>query len=441
MYVDDSGSVGIGTTTPTSDTSLELAGSTIANTTLMEFGTTNDDANEAKLRIGYGVGAGYFRYKDITMNYNMNKSAKDYTGLSALKLGIGVGGNSTFGGGGFNFQYMPEGTSSWATAMFIDHRYGYVGIGTASPLVSLHVEDGAVLFNGTIGSTPISGEGTRMMWIPAKAAFRAGGIDGYGDSNEWNDAYIGAYSFAAGRDPKASGSDSIAMGWQASALGADAVAIGRNSNASGSQSIAVGGCAAVSGWCFGGGGSARGGGTSLGGGDAFAGGSFAIGTNPTVAGTLAGAGQNSYAIGRYMATGANGAFAIGTQSNFFNNTVANSFMVSFDSGTTPDLFVKSGQVAVNTASPSAWAEFQVSGDAYITGATHVGWENVSAGPTGSITTKTVSCTFGKLVLGGGCDTDGTLRSSYPSSDWQWTCETTAASTITAWAICARLGDQ
>ena len=34
--------------------------------------------------------------------------------------------------------------------------------------------DGALLYNSTTGATPASGAGTRMMWIPDKAAFRAG---------------------------------------------------------------------------------------------------------------------------------------------------------------------------------------------------------------------------------------------------------------------------
>lgn len=58
----------------------------------------------------------------------------------------------------------------------------------------LEVEDGAVLFRGTTGSTPVSGAGTRMMWIPDKAAFRVGEVTG----THWDADSIGTWSFVGG---------------------------------------------------------------------------------------------------------------------------------------------------------------------------------------------------------------------------------------------------
>jgi hypothetical protein len=57
---------------------------------------------------------------------------------------------------------------------------------------------GSVLFDGTSGGTPTgaAGAGTRMMWVPAKSAFRAGSVTG----TLWNDASIGTNSFASGKD-------------------------------------------------------------------------------------------------------------------------------------------------------------------------------------------------------------------------------------------------
>lgn len=81
-------------------------------------------------------------------------------------------------------------------------KNGLVGIGTSSPAARLHVHSGAVLYTGTSGSTPVSGAGRRMMWIPAKGAFRAGNITGA----QWDDENIGAYSFVGG------GSNNIATG-------------------------------------------------------------------------------------------------------------------------------------------------------------------------------------------------------------------------------------
>ncbi|MFN8345131.1 MAG: hypothetical protein U0X91_09010 [Spirosomataceae bacterium] len=38
----------------------------------------------------------------------------------------------------------------------------------------LEISNGFVIFKGATGTTPASGAGTRLMWIPSKKAFRAG---------------------------------------------------------------------------------------------------------------------------------------------------------------------------------------------------------------------------------------------------------------------------
>ena len=107
-----------------------------------------------------------------------------------------------------------------------NNNNGNVGIGLINPKTLLHVKSGAVLFDSTIGSTPVSGGGTRMMWIPAKAAFRAGTAV----STEWNDANIGLYSFAAGYNVKAAGSYSFALGADAIASGSQCISIGTSTS-------------------------------------------------------------------------------------------------------------------------------------------------------------------------------------------------------------------
>jgi len=82
----------------------------------------------------------------------------------------------------------------------------------------------------------VSGAGTRMLWYPKKAAFRAGYV---ADSN-WNDDSIGAYSFAAGYNTRASGQYAIAMGEGAKASGTIATAMGESTTASGSSTTAMG---------------------------------------------------------------------------------------------------------------------------------------------------------------------------------------------------------
>jgi hypothetical protein len=105
-----------------------------------------------------------------------------------------------------------------------------------------------VLFEGTIGegTIPREGEGTRMMWYPAKGAFRVGEVDTY-RPGAWDVDSIGQWSFASGNNTKASGYISTALGhystasgWKSVAMGAGAIASGDNSTALGLGTIARG---------------------------------------------------------------------------------------------------------------------------------------------------------------------------------------------------------
>ena len=111
-----------------------------------------------------------------------------------------------------------------------------VGIGTVDPDALLEVKSGAVLFDSTVGSTPASGTGTRMMWIPAKAAFRAGSVFG----TYWDNANIGQNSVAFGENTSASGGWATAMGFGTAANGFYSTAMGYMSGAWGTRSTAMG---------------------------------------------------------------------------------------------------------------------------------------------------------------------------------------------------------
>jgi autotransporter adhesin len=89
---------------------------------------------------------------------------------------------------------------------------------------------------------PISGEGTRMMWLPEKSAFRVGTvIDILGtESTYWDADSIGTYSFASGYNNKAIGDASFANGYNSVASGPTSTALGFGSMASGNSSTAIG---------------------------------------------------------------------------------------------------------------------------------------------------------------------------------------------------------
>ena len=124
----------------------------------------------------------------------------------------------------------------------VQAQIGKVGINTATPQAMLHVKDSSVLFTGaatlpvSAGNPPVSGAGTRMMWYPDKAAFRAGNV-GF---TQWDKDNIGDYSFATGRDTRAIGDGSTAMGEVTLASGRYCTAMGRNTYASNLISTAMG---------------------------------------------------------------------------------------------------------------------------------------------------------------------------------------------------------
>ena len=110
-----------------------------------------------------------------------------------------------------------------------------VGIGTTNPLTKLHVK-GDLLIDSITGGTPVSGAGTRLMWIPSMEAFRAGRVTGA----HWDADSIGLGSVALGGDTKAKGWNAFAMGGLTSANGDFSSSFGFKTTSSGTGSVAVG---------------------------------------------------------------------------------------------------------------------------------------------------------------------------------------------------------
>jgi hypothetical protein len=102
---------------------------------------------------------------------------------------------------------------------------------TASALtVSTNIfVNGSVVAAGTFGADwtePGLGAGTRLLWYPRKAAFRAGSVSG----TQWNDANINTYSIGLGSDVTASGAWSVAIGRGVTASGHNSMALGTNTS-------------------------------------------------------------------------------------------------------------------------------------------------------------------------------------------------------------------
>jgi hypothetical protein len=111
-----------------------------------------------------------------------------------------------------------------------------VSVGTKTALSPFQVANGTVLFSSDTGSTPLSGAGTRLMWIPGKQSLRAGQVTG----STWDNANIGNFSTAFGYNTEALGQYSFAAGNSNSAIGDQSAAFGYSTEATGNTSMAAG---------------------------------------------------------------------------------------------------------------------------------------------------------------------------------------------------------
>ncbi|MGH8527178.1 MAG: hypothetical protein ACREXY_24115, partial [Gammaproteobacteria bacterium] len=89
------------------------------------------------------------------------------------------------------------------------------------------------------GSLLASGPGTRLVWYPAKSAFRAGTVF-TNAADAWDDANIGSGSVAMGVNTVASGQSATALGESNHASNIYATALGHGNTSSGEASTALG---------------------------------------------------------------------------------------------------------------------------------------------------------------------------------------------------------
>ena len=131
-----------------------------------------------------------------------------------------------------------SGTTNFISKFTSSSALGNSTIQDDGSLISTTAANG-LLATGSFGNggvPAIAGAGTRLMWIPSRAAFRAGNVAG----TQWDSANIGSYSIALGRSNIASGLASTAFGLQNTASGQSSTALGQFSTASGSYSTVIG---------------------------------------------------------------------------------------------------------------------------------------------------------------------------------------------------------
>jgi hypothetical protein len=112
--------------------------------------------------------------------------------------------------------------------------------------------DGTLIAMGNYGVGSLlsgdQGQGTRMLWFPSLAAFRAGAISGSGYANYWDQSNIGAYSVAFGENNLVSGSNASGFGNENRVTGDGATSFGYGNLASGLNSTTLGQLNSASGY-------------------------------------------------------------------------------------------------------------------------------------------------------------------------------------------------
>lgn len=212
----------------------------------------------------------------------------------------------------------------------------YVGDTTKAVEARYHqfnYKEGSIFSAGQEGagaSLPgdVQGAGTRLVWYPRKAAFRAGEVTG----NQWSDALIGNRSSALGYNTQADKDDTIAIGNGAKATGVEAISLG-SGQATALQAIAIGrGAAAGKPLASGQYSVAIGGGTA--GADSVAIGSNVTATNSSVAiGNILSATNNNVAIGTGFSLSGDSSTGIGWKTGNSSLTAANTLYFVNYSGT------------------------------------------------------------------------------------------------------------
>ncbi len=150
-----------------------------------------------------------------------------------------------------------NGNASWQTPAGGSSGWGLNGnsgtsnmnfLGTTSAVdltFKTNNETGLVLqSNGTLvatgstvnGGAPNLGAGSRMMWIPALGAFRAGTVTG----NHWNAINVGYYSTAMGYNAQAPGYGGVALGSDVAAGGQYSIALGKDATTGAANTVAIG---------------------------------------------------------------------------------------------------------------------------------------------------------------------------------------------------------
>ncbi len=319
-----------------------MNGSFILGDTSATGYTQNDAANQMMMRFagGYKLYSNSRTTKGVSIDSNgvinyMNNVSGNYSSRSLTDKNYV---DSTISARVTSATFNDTLTRNLYTSGYMVTADGTTGLNMYS--------NGGVLDTGTIYSgyyLPVSGAGTRMMWNPRSASFRAGGVSGtqwdstnignYSSSFGYNNIASGYFSTATGEGNTASAAHTVVLGYASSASQEGAVSLGNQNTASGASSTTIGRYNLASGF-----GSSAIGYSNISSGTA----STTIGGNSTASGdySIAGgnsvtaSGKQSVALGSYASTnGMPGAFIFSdTTTSTMYNDAANQMKMRFTGG-------------------------------------------------------------------------------------------------------------
>lgn len=137
-----------------------------------------------------------------------------------------------------------DGNDAWVTLLSGTATSLWTDNTTHITRENFHILDAGLVAGSTTAG--LDGDGIRSFYDPDKGAMRGGEV-AFGEAG-WQDANVGADSFAWGRAPRASGLAAVALGDRTRATGESSLAVGYDSYATNNQSIAMGDTVASNGW-------------------------------------------------------------------------------------------------------------------------------------------------------------------------------------------------
>ncbi|OGR51085.1 MAG: hypothetical protein A2049_02800 [Elusimicrobia bacterium GWA2_62_23] len=193
---------------------------------VLNMNTTGDEVFRIKGNSNPAGGAGWrFGIGTPTPQAAFHVAADIFIGTSTLRPVVSLSTRTAYLGistgtameGLHVASSLLVGNDRGSSIFYVSTGTAFTGIGTGSPRAMLEIGNGNILAEGTYSGTPtappVTGTGSRFLWMPINSSFRAGGVtgpDALDTFYAWDT--IGQYSVALGQDNRAYANWASALG-------------------------------------------------------------------------------------------------------------------------------------------------------------------------------------------------------------------------------------